>query len=65
MAAVTRCGQRRSEQQVCSTIRQTVTNYTDNSIFFAWNAVLEARTASRIPTISLFTLRDDTVALTW
>jgi hypothetical protein len=25
-----------------STLRQTVANYTDNSIFFAWNAVLEA-----------------------
>ncbi len=25
-----------------STISQTVNNYTDNSIFFAWNAVLEA-----------------------
>jgi hypothetical protein len=26
---------------VVSTISQTVTNYTDNNIFFAWNAVLE------------------------
>ena len=25
-----------------STLSQSVTNYTDNSIFFAWNAVLEA-----------------------
>ena len=25
-----------------STIRQSVTNYTDNNIYFAWNAVLES-----------------------
>ena len=43
-----------------STLRQTVTNYTDNSIFFAWNAVLEASHGRTDSDYFSLTLRDDT-----
>ena len=43
-----------------STLRQSVTNYTDNSIFFAWNAVLEASHGLRDSDYFSLTLRDDT-----
>lgn len=43
-----------------STISQTVTNYTDNSIFFAWNAVLEASHGLADSDYFSLTLRDNT-----
>lgn len=43
-----------------STLRQTVTNYTDNAIFFAWNAVLEASHGLTDSDYFSLTLRDDT-----
>ena len=42
-----------------STIRQTVTNYTDNAIYFAWNAVLEGSHTS-VPDYFALTLTDET-----
>ena len=44
-----------------STIRQTVNNYTANSIFFAWNAVLEDSHSLLDSDYFSLTLRDDTV----
>ena len=44
-----------------STISQTVNNYTDNSIFFAWNAVLEDSHGLADSDYFSLTLRDDTV----
>lgn len=44
-----------------STISQTVNNYTDNSIFFAWNAVLEDSHGLTDSDYFSLTLRDDTV----
>lgn len=46
-----------------STIRQSVTNYTDNSIFFAWNAVLEASHGLTDSDYFSLTLRDDTTGI--
>lgn len=43
-----------------STLKQSVTNYTDNSIFFAWNAVLEASHGLTDSDYFSLTLRDDT-----
>lgn len=43
-----------------STLRQSVTNYTDNSIFFAWNAVLQASHTLTDSDYFSLTLRDDT-----
>ncbi len=43
-----------------STLRQSVSNYTDNSIFFAWNAVLEASHGLVDSDYFSLTLRDDT-----
>ena len=43
-----------------STIRQTVNNYTANSIFFAWNAVLEDSHSLLDSDYFSLTLRDDT-----
>jgi len=43
-----------------STIRQSVTNYSNNSIFFAWNAVLEASHGLTDSDYFSLTLRDDT-----
>lgn len=43
-----------------STLRQSVTNYTDNSIFFAWNAVLEESHGLTDSDYFSLTLRDDT-----
>lgn len=43
-----------------STLSQSVTNYTDNSIFFAWNAVLEASHGLRDSDYFSLTLRDET-----
>ncbi|HPU20307.1 MAG TPA: PEP-CTERM sorting domain-containing protein [Alicycliphilus sp.] len=47
-----------------STIRQSVTSYTNNNIFFAWNAVLEA--SHRLTDSDYFslTLTDDTAGTT-
>lgn len=45
-----------------STLRQSVTNYTDNSIFFAWNAVLEASHGLTDSDYFSLTLRDDTTS---
>ncbi|MDO9166767.1 MAG: PEP-CTERM sorting domain-containing protein [Rhodoferax sp.] len=44
-----------------STLKQSVTGYTDNSIFFAWNAVLEASHGLTDSDYFSLTLRDDTV----
>lgn len=43
-----------------STIRQSVANYTNNSIFFAWNAVLEASHGLTDSDYFSLTLHDDT-----
>ena len=43
-----------------STISQSVTNYTDNSIFFAWNAVLESSHGLTDSDYFSLTLRDVT-----
>lgn len=43
-----------------STIRQSVTNYTDNNIYFAWNAVLESSHTLTDSDYFSLTLRDDT-----
>lgn len=43
-----------------STLRQSVTNYTDNNIFFAWNAVLQASHTLTDSDYFSLTLRDDT-----
>lgn len=43
-----------------STLRQTVTNYTDSSIFFAWNAVLEGSHGLADSDYFSLTLTDDT-----
>lgn len=43
-----------------STLRQSVSNYTDNSIFFAWNAVLEASHDLTDSDYFSLTLHDDT-----
>lgn len=47
-----------------STLRQTVTNYTDNSIFFAWNAVLEDSHGLTDSDYFSLTLTDDTLGTT-
>lgn len=44
-----------------STIRQSVTNYTDPGIFFAWNAVLQASHGLTNSDYFSLTLHDDTV----
>lgn len=44
-----------------STIQQTVNNYTDNSIFFAWNAVLQGSHGLTDSDYFSLTLHDDTV----
>lgn len=44
-----------------STLRQTVLGYSDSSIFFAWNAVLEASHGLADSDYFSLTLRDDTV----
>lgn len=46
-----------------STIRQSVTNYTDNNIYFAWNAVLEASHNLDDSDYFALTLRDDTTGI--
>lgn len=46
-----------------STLRQTVTNYTDNNIFFAWNAVLEDSHNLTDSDYFSLTLRDDTAGV--
>jgi hypothetical protein len=43
-----------------STIRQSVTNYTDNSIFFAWNAVLQSSHGLTDSDYFSLNLHDDT-----
>jgi hypothetical protein len=43
-----------------STLRQSVANYTDNDIFFAWNAVLEGSHGLTDSDYFSLTLRDDT-----
>lgn len=43
-----------------STIKQSVTNYTDNDIYFEWNAVLEDSHAVGTDGYFSLTLRDDT-----
>lgn len=43
-----------------STIRQSVINYTDNNIYFAWNAVLESSHGLYDSDYFSLTLRDDT-----
>lgn len=43
-----------------STLRQSVANYTDNSIFFAWNAILESSHGLTDSDYFSLTLRDDT-----
>ena len=47
-----------------STLRQSVTNYTDNSIFFAWNAVLEDSHNLTDSDYFSLTLTDDTAGTT-
>lgn len=47
-----------------STLRQTVTNYTDNNIYFAWNAVLEASHGLQDSDYFSLTLTDDTLGST-
>ena len=46
-----------------STLRQSVTNYTDNNIFFAWNAVLESSHGLADSDYFSLTLRDDSKGL--
>lgn len=45
-----------------STLRQSVTAYSENNIFFAWNAVLEASHGLTDSDYFSLTLRDDTTA---
>lgn len=45
-----------------STLRQSVTNYTDNGIFFAWNAVLESSHGLFDSDYFSLNLRDDTTS---
>jgi PEP-CTERM motif len=47
-----------------STLRQSVTNYTDNNIFFAWNAVLEASHGQTDSDYFALSLVDDTTGTT-
>lgn len=47
-----------------STLTQSVTNYTDNSIFFAWNAVLEDSHGLTDSDYFSLTLKDDTAGTT-
>jgi len=47
-----------------STLRQTVTNYTDTAIYFAWNAVLEASHGLTDSDYFSLTLTDDTAGTT-
>jgi hypothetical protein len=46
-----------------STLRQSVTNYTDNDIFFAWNAVLDSSHGLLDSDYFSLTLRDDTAGV--
>ncbi len=52
----------RNNNYSVSTLQQSVSNYTDNSIFFAWNAVLEASHDLTDSDYFSLTLRDDTTA---
>ena len=47
-----------------STLRQTVTNYTDNNIYFAWNAVLQSSHSLTNSDYFSLTLTDDTAHTT-
>lgn len=46
-----------------STLRQSVTNYTDSNIYFAWNAVLEASHGLTDSDYFSLTLHDDTTGI--
>lgn len=50
----------RNNDYSVSTLSQSVSNYTDNSIFFAWNAVLQASHDLTDSDYFSLTLRDDT-----
>ena len=45
-----------------SAITQTVTNWTDNNIFFAWAAVLEGAHGTNDAATFILTLHDDTTS---
>lgn len=53
----------RSNDYSVSTLRQSVTNYSENSIFFAWNAVLESSHGLTDSDYFSLTLRDDTAGI--
>lgn len=53
----------RINNQSVSTISQSVSNYTDNNIFFAWNAVLESSHGLTDSDYFSLTLRDDTAGV--
>lgn len=62
-AYAVRVNDSRNDRSV-STLRQTVTNYTDNNIFFAWNAVLESSHNLTDSDFFSLTLVDDTTHTT-